>query len=117
MIQYYGWIRVDFDEDEDEISKRELIEKIDQFLKKIYSTDRILVRRMINGYKVINLAGIRNHYCGEVEDIISLFNYIASITPLSFGNLSIIEEKDEDLIHSFQLKNGKFNFKKELFNR
>ena len=96
MYEYHGWANIrentfSIEEDEDNISS--IIESIRQYISSLKWNSGLLDICPVNGEYHLILTGFSNHSYVE-KDIINLYNFVAEISPGSYGLLYVHDDED-----------------------
>ena len=88
MLEYHGWITLrDSPGEGDERRTDELAHEIEQSVARIHAEFRELGMRAMNGDHTIWMAGFRNRWTADMEEILGLFREVAEKAPGSYGLL------------------------------
>lgn len=97
MLEYQGWatIKGTYNADsEDDHLLQSVFSKIKSRVNEIASSNQILGLRYVNGIPRLWALGFTNHKSQDWQEIYELFEYIAKISPSSYGILSFRDDED-----------------------
>ena len=119
MYEYHGWANIREDTffiEEDNISN--IIESIRHYILNLKWNSGILDIIPVNGEYHLILSGFSNHSFVE-KDIIELYNFVAKISPGSYGLLYVRDDEDtngnDNRFRVFVLSRGNLCERKDPF--
>jgi len=99
MVEYHGWItiRLNFKDVED-LNDENIGKLVNLVHKKItgYNLEKSISLRFVNGTAMLSCNGLTNHWGGDIEDVLALYNYLAKEAVGSYGLLYFRNDEAND---------------------
>jgi len=108
MVELHGWVTIrDTPYDVDEDRTDTVAARIQDHMSRIQSSSLVLGMRVLNANYMMWIAGCMNHRTSELDQVLDLMRFIASVGPGSYGLLYIWDdEATENEFRVYRLARG-----------